>query len=159
MGPDFVLYTQVDQLSSAQRASSLTAQGIALGIQSCKETPKPQAGRPCSLAKQVRTVPLGLGRLAESAPRTTSGAITGLARWADPEFLIRVSTTVLTAARMTGSRRSPLRLPGNNTKLVATFDASLISNVDSCPVRRMLIRSVFVPSRGFRHCCRNRQLC
>jgi hypothetical protein len=49
-------------------------------------TPKPQSGRPYSLANQVRAAPLGLGRYAESIPRTTSGAIKGLARWADFEF-------------------------------------------------------------------------
>jgi len=48
--------------------------------------PKPQSGRPYSVVKRFRTAPLGLGRLAESIPRTTSGAITGLARWADSEF-------------------------------------------------------------------------
>jgi hypothetical protein len=57
-----------------------------LGEFSHAQTPKPQSGRPCSLANQVRTAPLGLDLMTEFIPRTASGAITGLARWADFEF-------------------------------------------------------------------------
>gem|GEM_PF-3986982 len=53
-----VVHTLVRQVSSAQRPNPMAAQGNALGIQTCK-TPKPKSGRPCSLAKQVRTAPLG----------------------------------------------------------------------------------------------------
>jgi hypothetical protein len=63
----------------------MVAQGNALGIWS-RSDKKPQLGRPYLLVKQLRTAPLGLGRLAEPIPRTTSGATIGLARWVDFEF-------------------------------------------------------------------------